>query len=107
MIAPYTFPAHQNILLTILFLFNILRFALVHGIIGICNEGDYQCLVDICVFWHFLGFPLPQAVEGRYPRSGEIYSVCSCSPGRRHCNKLGTQVCYKQRHAVLAYSTAL
>ena len=39
----------------------------------------------------FLGFPPPQAVEGRQPRSGETYSVCTCSHGRRHCNKFGTQ----------------
>ena len=43
----------------------------------------------------FLGFPPPEAAEvrstdRRFP-GGKTYAVCTLSPGRRHCNKLGTQ----------------
>ena len=38
----------------------------------------------------FLGFPPPKAVEAR-SAAGETYTNCSCLPGRRHCNKLGSQ----------------
>ena len=47
--------------------------------------------LKLCGFLDFLGFPPPQAVEGREPRLGETYSVCTCSPGCRHCNKFGSQ----------------
>ena len=44
---------------------------------------------------YFLGFPPPEAAEVRQHRwpspAGKTYSVCTCSPGRSHCNKLGTQ----------------
>ena len=51
MIAPYTFQAHQRILINILVIFEILRFTKVHRII--VTEGDEKCMVDIYVFGIF------------------------------------------------------
>ena len=55
MVAPYTFPAHQKLLFIIVDLFNILEFALVHGMGGQWIEGDKKkCMVDIYIFQHLL-----------------------------------------------------
>ena len=49
-------------------------------------------LVVGMLFFHryFLGFPPPQAAAAR-SADGETYTDCTCSPGGRHCNKLGSQ----------------